>query len=198
MSLFGKANDGGSINLENQRQANIAQGEGQIDANFSGFNPDFYKNYTQSVIGAETPQLMSQYATTGKNLTYALARGGNTQSSTAQQENQSLQQQLGANEATVANRAVDQTNALKSNVQNQKAALTNELVAGGNPSSIASSAAAESSQLRAPSVVQPLGNLFADWTNQYLAGKTAAAFNQQNQQPFGALLNANYGTAGGL
>ena len=198
MSLFSKTGDNGAIGMESQRQGNIAQGEGQLDAQFSQFNPQFYQNYTQKVLGAETPQLMSQYATTGKNLTYALARGGNVNSSAAEQENQSLQNQLGVNEATVANRAVDQTNELRSNVNNQKAELTNQLVQGGQPSSVASQAAASVSQDRAPSAIQPLGNLFGDWANTYLANKTAQAFSGNGQQPLGALLNQGFGTASAI
>jgi hypothetical protein len=199
VSLFGPSVQAGpAVQSEQQNQAQIAQGEGQVQSNFAGFNPDFYNKYTQTTLGAETPQLMNQYATTGKNLTYALARGGNLQSSAAQQENQSLQKQLGANEASIANRAVDQTNALKANVNNQESQLDNQVIQGGSPSAINSQSQAMVAADRAPAAIQPIGNLFADWANDYIADKSARAFQGNGQAPFGAIVNAQYGTSSTL
>lgn len=197
MSLFTSTNDGGATALENQRQANIQQGQGQIDSAFAAFNPKFYQNYQQTVLGAETPQLDQQYQNTSKNLTYALARGGSLNGSVAQQEGASLNHQMATNEGEVAGQAAGATNQLQDQVQGQKSNLTQELVQGGNPSSIAEGATAAASQDRAPSAIQPLGNLFADWSNQYLAGQNAAAYGAQAQSnnPLSAILNASYGTS---
>lgn len=195
MPLFGGTGDGGAAAQEAQRQQTIASGQQKIDANFSQFNPGFFSNYKSSIIGAEDPQVMQQYQRTGKNLTYALARGGNLQGSAAQQENQSLNNELGVQQSNLANKAQDATNTLKSNIQTQKGNLTNQLVASQDVSSTAESAAAQAAADRAPSVIQPLGNLFSDWSNTYLAGKTAQAFQQSGGQGIGsALLNQGYGT----
>lgn len=196
MPIFGqKVTDGGATALENQRQANITSGQGQINAQFAGFDPKFYDNYQKTVLGAETPQLMDQYQNTNKNLTYALARGGNLQGSVAQQEHESLDKQLGANEAQLAGQAANSTNALKASVQNQKAALTGQLVEGGTPSSVAASAAADAAGFQAPAVTKPLGDLFADWSQQYLNQQNAAAYGAQTRatNPLSMALNAAYG-----
>ena len=179
--MFGGTGDGGAAAMEAQRQANITSGEAQVDSSFAGFDPKFYQNYQNTILGAQTPQLMDQYRTTGKNLTYALARGGNMTGSAAQQEGQSLNNTLATQEAGIANNAANATNALKTNVQNQKGALYSQLEQGGTPSTIAEAAAAQAAGDRAPSAIQPLGNLFADWSNQYIAGKTANAFQGNNQ-----------------
>ena len=51
---------------------------------------------------------------------------------------------------------------------------------------------------RAPAAIQPIGNLFADWANDYIADKSARAFQGNGQAPFGALVNAQYGTSSAL
>jgi hypothetical protein len=199
MSLFGGTGDGGASALEAQRQATIAQGEQAIDKNFAGFTPQFYQNYGNAVVGAENPQLQQQYQTTGKNLTYALARGGNLNGSVAQQEQQSLNNTLGVQESGLANQAANAVNTLKSNVQTQKGNLTNQLTASQDVASTAEAAAGMAASDRAPSAIQPLGNLFADWSNAYLSGKTAQAFNQNNAGSGGnawfGLTNQGYGSA---
>ncbi len=197
LGLFGGTGDGGATALEAQRQATIAQGQGQIDSQFAQFNPAFFANYKQQQIGAQEPQLMQQFQRTGNNLTYALARGGNLQSSSAQQERQSLNDTLGVAQSTLANKAQDATNTLQSNIQTQKGNLTNQLVASGNVATTAENAAAQAAADRAPSVIQPLGNLFADWSNDYLSGKTAQAFQQGggSSNIWGGLTNQGYGGA---
>ena len=197
-NFFSGTGDGGAAAQEAQRQATVQQGEQKINQNFSGFNPQFYNNYKQSIIDAQTPQLMNQYQTTGKNLTYALARGGNLNGSVAQQEQQSLNNTLGVQESGIANNAQNQENTLRANVQQQKGNLTNQLVASQDVASTAEAAAESAAGDRAPSVIQPLGNLFADWSNSYLAGKTAQAFNQGNSGGASSFFNftsPNYGSA---
>ena len=194
MSMFGSTNDGGAAAQEAQRQQNIALGQQKIDESFAGFDPKFYNNYANTVTGAEMPQLIKQYQTTGKNLTYALARGGNVNSSAGAQENQSLNNELGIQESAVANNAQNAVNTLKSNIQTQKGNLVNQLASSGDVSSTAEAANAQAAQDRAPSVIQPLGNLFADWSNTYLAGKTAQAFNGNGNNMWSSLLNQGYGS----
>jgi len=196
--LFGSSGDGGAAALEAQRQQTITQGQEQIDNNFAQFNPAFFSNYKNAQIAAQEPQVMSQYQNTGKNLTYALARGGNLQSSAAQQENQSLGNELGVQQSSVANKAQDATNTLQSNIQSQKGNLTSQLVASGNVATTAENAAAQAAADRAPSVIQPLGNLFADWSNDYLSGKTVQAFQQSGGNIWGGLINQGYGSATGI
>jgi hypothetical protein len=193
MSLFGSQGDGGAAQLEAQRQSNVASGEAQVDQSFSNFDPTFFQNYQKTILGAETPQLMDQAQTTGRNLTYALARGGNMTGSVAQQENQSLQNETALQQSTLANKAADASNQLQGQVQTQKGQLYSQLEQGGTPSTIAESAAASASQDRAPSAIQPLGNLFSDWSSQYINNATVNAYQQQN--PLASLLNSTYGTA---
>lgn len=194
MSLFGSTGDGGAAAQEQQRQQTIRQGTQQIDQQFAGFDPKFYQNYTDTELGAETPQLMKQYQETGKNLTYALARGGISNGSAADSERQSINNELALNQSKVANDAANSTNAMRANVASQKGQLTSQLTQSQDVSSTAEAAAAAAAQDRAPSVIQPLGNLFSDWSNTYLAGKSAQAINGQSGNVWSSLLNQGYGS----
>ena len=175
---LGGSSDGGAAAQEAARQANINQGMSEINSQFSGFTPDFFKQAATDYTNAVTPGMMTDYQNTKNNLTYALARGGLLKSGAAVQRNASLSNQLSQNESQIANNAQNQSNTVQSNVNNQKASLVSQLESSADPSSIATQASAVSSQLRAPSAVQPLGNLFSDWSNQYLSsmyGNQAAA-----------------------
>lgn len=170
MSLFGSTGDGGAAAQEAARQANITQGMGEIQNQFAGFTPQFFNQAATDYTAAVTPGMMRDYQTTKNNLTYSLARGGLLQSGAAVQRNASLSNQLSQNNSQITNNAQQQSNTLQANVNTQKANLVSQLESSADPSSIATQAAASASQLRAPSAIQPLGNLFSDWSQQYLAG----------------------------
>lgn len=196
MSLFGSAGDGGAAAAEAARQKRIREGMVGLDQSFAQFDEPFYQQAATDYTQAVTPKLMSDYRTTRNNLTYALARGGLTNSSAAVQRNTSLQNNLARNESQVANNAQQQSNALRSNVNSQKSQLVAQLESSADPTAVNSQAQAAVSQLRAPSAIQPLGNLFADWSQMYL--------NNQSAQPssnaasiWSQLGNNGYGSVNG-
>ena len=197
MGLFGNSGDGGAAALEAQRQANITKGMGEIDTQFSGFTPEFYKQASTDYTNAQTPQMMSDYRNTKNNLTYSLARAGILNSGAAVQRNNSLEGQLSSNESTIANNAQGQSNTLQANVNTQKGQLVNQLQASADPSSIAEQATAATSQLRAPSAIQPLGNLFSDWSNQYLAGMNSNYYNSNQPNIWNQIGMQGYGQNNG-
>jgi hypothetical protein len=104
-------------------------------------------------------------------LTYALSRSGNLNSSTAVQRNNSLQSELAGNESMIANNAEGAANELRGRVQDEKSQLSQQLNSSANPAAIASQANAATASIRAPSIIQPLGDLFADWSSKYLANQ---------------------------
>jgi len=193
MSVFGGTSDGGAAKAEKARQAAITQGQGAIDRQFAGFTPDFYNKAATDYTNAVTPGMLTDYRNTKNNLTYALARGGILNSGAAVQRNAALGNQLSQNESQISNNAQDQSNRLQANVNTQKGQLTEQLQSSADPTSIGEQATAAASQLRADSPIQPLGNLFADWSQNYLAGiyannKNSSANIWQN------LGNAGYGS----
>ena len=169
MSLFGSTGDGGAAAAQAAQQAQTTADEQDIDQQFAGFTPEFYKQAGTDYTNAVTPGMMQDYQTTKNNLTYSLARGGILNSGAAVQRNQSLQDQLSQNESQIANNAQNQSNQLQANVDTQKNTLYSQAEAGATPSVINAQAQAANSQLRAPAPIQPLGELFANWSQQYLA-----------------------------
>lgn len=195
MSLFGGGSgDGGAAQAEAARQNRISQGQRDIDQQFAQFDEPFYQKAATDYTAATTPKLLSDFQTTKNNLTYALARSGALNSSVAVNKNASLDKTLAANEATVTNNAQDRANQLRGNVSTQKGNLVNQLESSGDPTAIAGQAQGATASLRAPSIVQPLGNLFADWSQQYLAGSTN---NAVEGRPTGNVWNNLMGNGGG-
>lgn len=183
--------DGGAASAEAERQRKIREGESNLDQKFAGFNTDFYNQRTQDYVKAATPDVMKDYRETKNNLTYSLARAGLLKSSSANQRDASLQSKLASNESQIANNAQDWTNRLKADVQTQKGNLTSQLVAGGDPTAVNAQALGATASLRADSPIQPLGNLFQEWSSQYLGNKMSQAngdsniWNSLNSQNFG-------------
>lgn len=195
MSLFGGTSDGGASQQEALRQAQVTQSQNEIDKNFAGFTPSFFNQASADYTNAVTPGMLKDYQNTKNNLTYSLARAGNLKSSAAVQKNSSLQGQLSQNESQIANNAQNQSNTLQANVNTQKGQLIEQATAGTDPTAINEQAQGAASQLRAPSAIAPLGNLFENWSNQYLAGQASSAYTTPGTQSIWEQLgNGNYGT----
>lgn len=177
--------------MERQRQSRIRQGMGDIDRNFAGFNQNFYDKAAADYTAATTPGMFKDYQTTKNNLTYSLARNGILNGSAATQRNQSLTGELAKNESVIANNAMDRANQVRGQVNTQKSQLVQQLESSADPAAINAQSTAAASQLRAPSAIQPLGNLFADWSQMYLSNK----FNPSNTggNVWSNLANSGYG-----
>lgn len=181
MSLFGgRGGDGGITAQEAARQERIKDGMSRINSQFAGFDQNFYDAAAENYKAATMPRMLRDYQTTRNNLTYALARGGMLKSSAGVQKNQSLQDELSSNQSRIANNAQDQANRLRGQVNEQKGNLIMQLQSSADPASIAEQATSATAGLRAPSAIAPLGNLFADWSQQYL-----------DRQPYQAGSNSN-------
>lgn len=189
--------DGGAAMAEAKRQAAVKEADAHIDQNFSGFNDDFYKKAGADYTAATAPKLFNDYRTTRNNLTYALARGGMLDSGSAVSRNQSLQNTLAQNESTVANNAADASNKLRTSVAGQKSQLYQLASAGADPAEINAQSLAATSGLRANSVIQPLGNLFADWSQQYLNTKLNNVATASTPNTWAQFANQGYGSVGG-
>lgn len=196
MSLFGGSGDGGAAAQQAAQQAQVRQSQAEINKNFAGFDDAFYKKAATDYTHAVTPGVFRDYQNTKNNLTYALARAGILNSGSAVQRNASLSNQLSTNESQIASNAQQQSNELQANVNTQKGQLLQQAQAGTDPAEINAQAVGAVSQLRAPSAIQPLGNLFADWSNTYLANQySQPASNSSNV--WNQLTNQGVGTVGG-
>lgn len=171
--MYGGASDGGTAQAEKQRQAHIATGMSDIDKEFSGFDDNYYDNVGQDFINYATPQMMNQYQRTKSQLAYSLARNGLLDSGAAVQRNQALGQELSRQESNVSNQAQSESNTARAKVSDAKTNVTNQLLSSANPTVAREQAAEATAGLRAPSAFAPIGNLFGDWTNMWLANNAA-------------------------
>lgn len=179
-----------------KRDVAIAYGMQAINKDFSTFTPEFYDKAATDYTNYATPEVMQQYQNTKNSLGAALARNGILNSSASATEGASLDKELNTNLGTVANRAQDQANKVRGNVSSQKNQLVSQLEASADPSLAATGAASAVAGLQAPSALQPIGNLFSDWTSTYLANQNAMAYNP-NQPSIWSLLGAGGGGQGG-
>ena len=155
----------------------MAQGTKTVNDQFAGFTPDFYQQAAKDYTQYATPQVYQQYQQTGNTLTGNLARNGLLNSSAGVNLRGGLNQQLNTNLSNVANTAQEQANSLQTNVATQRNQLLSQVEAGAQPAQIASEAQGATASLRAPTPLPPVGNMFSDWSNTYLANMEANTYN---------------------
>ena len=189
----GGGGDGGAAEQERKRQEKIDQGMKDIHRQFAGFDDAFYKQAGDRYTAVARPKMFEDYTQARNNLTYSLARGGMLKSSVANRDNASLSNKLAESNSAIANNAADASNRLRADVSSQKGTLVNQLNASANPQAIAEQAVGATASLRAPSVIQPLGDLFADWSSRYLQNQSGNSGMRDNV--WQNLQNSNVGNA---
>lgn len=182
--------------LQQQQQTALTQGGASINKTFNNkFTPQYYAGVTQNYEQQQLPEVFSDYRTTGQNLNYKLADQGLSKSSVSQNLGSSLNSQLAQGEQQVVNNAIGQSQNLQTQVAGEESQLYGQLQSSQNPTLVAQSAANLAAQTGAPSVFAPIGNLFSNWSNLYLANQTSNTANQQNELNlalYSPLLNQQY------
>lgn len=158
------------------RQARIKAGMSSIDSAFAGFGEDFYNKRAADYSAYAMPELEKQAKTAHEGLIYALSRTGNLDSSAAIKRNVDLNDEENAARIGVANTGLDQTNQLRSQVENTRGNVVAELNATGNSDAATATALRQVQNLNQPAGYTPLGNLFAGFA-QSLSGIGANASN---------------------
>lgn len=176
---------------EAARQARIDKGMTQVNQTFNGFDDGFYKDRENAYLNTAMPDFTAQAAKTRKSLSFALSRAGLLNSGSAVDRNAALDREVAKQQRGVEDQALGQTNELRSEVERQRGNVVSELEASADPAVAANLANAQAASLRAPTPMQPLGNLFANFSNTYLANQAASAYNP-NVQPLW-----NFGGGGG-
>lgn len=173
--LYSSGGDGGAAKNEAARQARITKGQGQLDDMFSQYDDKFYHEKGKAYTQFAEPQMQQQFDATKKNLAFSLARNGILNSSTASERNNSLQTEMAKNQGTIANSAQGVENDLRNKMAQARGDLTQQLVSSGDPSMVMSNASAATAAMRAPTPMQPLGQMFQDWSNTYLSNMNTNA-----------------------
>lgn len=157
---------------EEQRQAQIQKGLASINYAFQGFNPEFYNRLQSDYLATTLPQVGKQYRRAQSNLGFTLAGRGLRRSSVAQNLGASLLENLAENQRTVADQSRSATQEFQRSVEGQKRNLISQLQISADPQTAAQGALASAQSFESPSLVQPIGDLFRNWSNIYLARAT--------------------------
>lgn len=164
--------------LEDQRQARIQSGVADINNIFSGFNDKFYKGRADAYTGYALPQFTQQFGNANRNLTYALADRGLTNSSAARKQQSDLSFQGNVQKQGIIDTGAQQANQLRSQVEGQRSNLISQLQASADPATSSQLALSQAQSLSLPSTFAPLGNLFSNYAKNYALNAQAQAYNQ--------------------
>lgn len=164
--LNGGRDAAGSSGLTPEEQFRQALGAGLYSGTqrTSGFGDEFFNQRRQVFIDYANPQLEDQYAKAQKELTFALARSGNLNSSARAQKAGELQQLYDQNKQQIADQALGYEKEARTAVEDARSNLIATLNATGDAQGAANAAMARSAVLSKPAAFSPLSNLFADFT----------------------------------
>jgi hypothetical protein len=150
---------------EQARQSKIREGTDRIGGIFdSQFNDQFFDGRKQAFLDYARPQLEDQFGDAQKQLTFALARGGNLDSSVRGQKSAELQKQFDLNQQQIADKALSSSTESRNAVEDARSNLVATLNATGDAQGAANSAISRASALSQPAAFSPLTQLFADFT----------------------------------
>lgn len=170
------------------RAAAIATGKQNIDSAFGGFNDDFFNGLAKNYTDYAQPQLDDQYTQAKKNITYALARNGTTNSSIAGDEFGTLAKQYATNETGVAGTGANYANSARQSVAADKNDVTNQLIQSGDADAANISALSAAKVLAVPPTFSPLGTLFTNVSAVAAQNKLASDSNLSPGSVAGARL----------
>lgn len=198
--MYGGSNSASDARAdEAARQHRIDKGMADIGQTFSGFDDKFYKDRENAYLQYATPELQSQTDRTRKSLTFALSRAGLLGSSSATNRTAALEREVALNQRKVSDQALSSANDLRGEIEGQRGQLVSQLEASADPSATSSLALAQAGRLKAPSPMQPLGNMFADFVDTYNLNQRARSYdpNVPNMASSGAWSFGGGGNGGG-
>lgn len=151
---------------EQARQDRIRTGTSQIDDTFGRqFTDDFYNGRQNAFVNYATPQLETQAADARKQLAFALARSGQTDSSVRAQKEAELQREVDLQRQGITDQGLSYANDARTKVEGSRSDLVSMLNTTGDAEGAANSAVTRASALSQPVAFSPMGQLFANFTS---------------------------------
>jgi hypothetical protein len=150
---------------EASRQQRIKQGMSEIENVFSGaqgFDDNFFNSRRDAYLNYARPQLEDQFADQNRNLIFALARGGNLESSLAAERKAKLLKDRDQATIDLGGQAQNLVNQTRQQVENARGDLTNQLFATGDNALASQNAMRQADGLRQMPGFSPVGQLFND------------------------------------
>ena len=173
--------DAGSAMRDQQQrqQALTNQSVAQINNAFAGFTPAFYNQRAQDYVNYAMPQEQQQSLGNERAMTANLANRGMLNSFVQDQQKQALQQANTQATQSIGNQGIGLSQGLQQQVGNEQASLINQAQTSSSPSTMGQLATASASGFSGPSAFQPIGDMFGQFSNMYLANQL-----QQTYQPY--------------
>lgn len=159
---------------EEQRTARINAGKAKIDEAFSVFTPDYFNKFQNDYLGNYNPQVDEKYGYAQRDLRYNTARAGIQDSSGGLDAFSKLARGYDDQRRAVASNALEATNNVRTQVEQNKSDLYNQNQSAADPSLAAISAAGRAGSLSTPPSFSPIGDVFAGLTGAgtaYLQGR---------------------------
>lgn len=177
---------------EKKRQAAITQGTGDINQQFSGFNPQFYQQRSQAYQDYALPQLSQQYQQNRDQVGYNLANRGLLKSGAAGKEWSDLARTNSQAQQGIADSGIAQAQALQRQVEDSKSQQLALLNQSADPAQARQGAISTAASFQQPSVFAPIANEFQGLAQQYYLSQL---INQNRptsyvQQPTGGFDNS--------
>lgn len=147
------------------RQANVTAGQQNIDSAFSKFDQPYFDNYTKSYEANYNPQVDEQFGLAQQGERYAAARKGVLDSTPAIHANDLLNTSYGQQKQKIASDALNATDSLRNNVQQQKTQLYGLNSSAADPTLASSQAAASAGTIPSTPQYSVLGDLFGGLVN---------------------------------
>jgi hypothetical protein len=177
---------------EDARQNKIKLGKDAIDSNFAQFNDSYYDDYANKYKAAYDPEIDRQYASAQDKLKANLTGRGILESGVGAQAMADLARENTTNKTAIAGQAVDGANALRSKVDGTKSNLYNLNQSAGDPAQITAQATGQATSLAAPQNYSPLGDIFANFLNNYSTNANAKAYASGGfTSPFASIFQNN-------
>lgn len=173
---------------EAARQARIKSGMENINNAFAGYDDAFYNERATDYMNYAKPEIEDQYVDAMKDLTRALARSGNLNSSLAAQRRADLLEKRNKAEVDAARRGQGYANDTRAALANVKSNLIQQNNALADPTLIAAMAANQSQAASALPDYSPIGQLFAGAT-QGLATQQQLEARNKNRYEMAELFN---------
>lgn len=158
---------------EEARRERIETGKQRIDDAFSVFSPEYFQGVSKDYQGYYNTQVDDQFDDARQGLKYNLARAGIQDSTAANKTFGKLTDAYSDRRREVADKALEASNNIRSQVEQNKNQLYSQNTASANPSLAAISAVGTAGSLQSPPAFSPLGDLFSGLVNgaaTYYAG----------------------------
>ena len=146
---------------EQERQQRINEGKAKIDDAFSVFTPQYFNQFKNDYLAYYNPQVDDQFGDARKGLRYNLARAGTQDSTAGQKAFSDLTENYGDRRREIASKALEATNNIRSQVEQNKGDLYSQNTASADPSLAAIQAVGRAGSLQSPPAFSPLADLFS-------------------------------------